>query len=303
MDNQCDYLVIGANGLIGAAVAKELDAAPGAHNWVGTSFKRRSSRFRSLNILDKENIKKVFQEVKPKTVLFCSNLAGGVEFAQTHPAEAKKFYYEATQDLGEQCLKHRARLVFISTECVFDGKKEVYREEDEPNPLNLYGQWKTESEKWITKHLADSLIVRTMFVFGWQPETVTPNAVMKAYFSVSKKERMLVQAYRWGTPTYVQDLAKAMVELSVSGADGIYHVTGSTFITRYEWLKKVCRAMEWDSSWLCPLTEISPKATPYPLKLRLDTQKFRRQFKIKLHSLDESMFLFKNDTLIPSRSL
>ena len=304
MDNHCDYLLIGANGLIGSAVAKELDSARSSQStrsstspchWVGTSFKRGSGRFQVLDITDRDNVKNILHTLKPKSVVLAANLAGGAEFAQSHPDSAKKFYYEATQNLGEHCLRQKARFIFISTECVFDGKKEIYQEDDEPNPLNLYGQWKVESEMWIKKNLKDYIIVRTMSVFGWQPETVTPNAVMKTYFSILKKEKIFVPTFRWGMPTYVQDLAKAMVELSLSSAQGTYHVAGSTYINRYEWLRKVCNAMEWDSSWLCPQNEIPPGAVPYPLKIRLDTQKFRQHYQTKLHSLEEAIPMLKTD--------
>ncbi len=298
MNNHCDYLLIGANGLIGSAVAEELDSQ---YSWVGTSFKRSSGRLHFLDILDKENLKNVLQVLKPKYVVLAANLSGGTEFAQTHPDVAKTFYYDATKNLGELCLTQKVRLIFISTECVFDGKREIYQEDDEPNPLNLYGQWKAESEMWIKKNLENYIIVRTISVFGWQPETVTPNAVMKAYFAILKKEKIFVPTYRWVTPTYVHDLAKALVELNLSGAQGIYHVAGSTYINRYEWLRKVCGVMEWDSSWLCPQNEIHPGATPYPLKIRLDTQKFRLCHKTRLHSLEESMFMLKNDIFTTSR--
>jgi dTDP-4-dehydrorhamnose reductase len=292
MGKPCDYLVIGANGLVGSAVAKELDSQ---FSWVGTAFRRSTGSLRVLDITDKDNVKAVLTAVRPKTVVLAANLAGGAEFAQTHPDLAKKFYFEATKNVGELCRQQNAGLIFISTECVFDGKKEVYREEDDPNPLNLYGQWKTESEMWIKKNLENYLIVRTMSVFGWQPETVTPNAFMKAYFSISKKEKMLVPTFRWGTPTYVHDLAKALVELSSAGARGTYHVVGSSFINRYEWLNQTCAALGWDTSWLCPQNEVPSKATPYPTKVRLDTQKFRLGYKTRLHTLEESIPMLKND--------
>ena len=78
MDKPCDYLVIGANGLVGSAVTKALGSA-GAGHWVGTAFRRSSGFLLMLDVTNKENLHSVLRAVKPKTVVFAANLAGGVK--------------------------------------------------------------------------------------------------------------------------------------------------------------------------------------------------------------------------------
>jgi len=77
------------------------------------------------------------------------------------------------------CLEYGAKLIFISSECVFDGEKEFYNENDAVCPLSVYGKQKAQSEKWIQGNLDDYVIIRSMSVYGWDPLTKTPNALMK----------------------------------------------------------------------------------------------------------------------------
>ncbi|GEM_PF-1029920 len=292
MGESKNFLIIGANGLIGQALAREVD---GKYDWKGTYFRRLSAPYLKCNIMDFRDVVSTLDSVKPTHVVCCANLAGGVNFCEKNPDLAKRFHFEGIVNLGKSCLEHHAKLVFLSSECVFDGKKEIYREDDHPNPLNIYGKWKAESEQWICKHLTDFTIIRTMFVFGWQPDTVTPNALMKAYFSISKKEKIYVPAFRWGNPTYVHDLAKAIVELSLSQKNDVYHVAGRSYLSRYEWIKKACDILGWDSSWVYS-QDRTPKNPPvYSQRICFDTEKFHSQHKTKLHSLDEALAMLKDE--------
>lgn len=285
-------LVIGATGLIGRNVAYELNRK---FAWIGTAYSKAGGGYLKCDIMDPENVADIFNTVKPTHVIHCAQLAGGLDFYEKNPELANKFHFGGTVNLARECLKHGAKLIFISSECVFDGGKNFYNENDAPNPGSIYGKYKAESERWISQSLNDYLIIRSMSVFGWDPLTETPNAIMNAYFSISSGQRCVVSALRWGTPTYVKDLAKAIVELSSTGATGIYHVAGATFVNRYDWLKKTCDALGWDSSLLTPKREVSCGLAFRPLKIGLDTKKFRENFKTKLHSLDESLELMKED--------
>jgi len=285
-------LIIGANGLIGQAVAREMGSMS---SWQGTYYRRPVRGYLYCDITDPDSLDDIFKQVKPACVIHCAQLAGGVDFYEKNPELAKKFHFEGTVNLSRECLKHGAKLIFISSECVFDGKKEFYNETDTPNPVNIYGKYKAESERWISRHLKDYLIIRTMSVFGWDPLTETPNAVMKAYFSITKAQKCIVQAFRWGTPTYVKDLAKAILELSDSSASGIFHIAGKTFINRYEWIRSTCDALGWDTSLLIPQHKNNSGMAFRPVKIGLDTRKFSENFRTRLCTLEEAIKLLKRD--------
>jgi dTDP-4-dehydrorhamnose reductase len=285
-------LIIGHQGLVSEALQEVLQEQ-GLH-FVATSSHQATRVHPVLNILDKANIRSTLQKIKPRCVIHAANLAGGVVFCEKNPDVARQFHLDATQNIGMVCRDIGAKLIFISTECVFDGKKEIYTEEDQTNPLNVYGCCKWESEAWLQKNLNNALIVRTMSVFGWQPQTKTPNAVMKAYFSCRDKTSWPVAVYRYGTPTYAKNLAQAICELVEHNASGTYHVAGTTYVSRYDWLKKACAKLGWDSRYLIPEEE-KPSDVPYPHRVHLSVEKFSKNFKTHLMSLDESLEALAKD--------
>jgi dTDP-4-dehydrorhamnose reductase len=120
---------------------------------------------------------------------------------------------------------------------------------------------------------------------------------MRLYFSISKGNKVFVPVFRWGTPTYVKDLARALLELSLSKESGLFHVAGTTFISRYEWLRTTSDVLGWDASLVLPLERISEGIAPRPNKINLDTDKFCERFKTKLHSLQEGLECLKEDFL------
>ncbi len=287
-------LIVGASGLIGQSIVDELGRSV---DWVGTSTRNDNDQLIFLDVLNEDSLDKVFKKVQPTAVIHCANLRGGVVFCEKNPDLASKTHYQATCRVGEYCLKYHSRFLYISTECVFDGKKESYIESDPLSPINVYGRCKADSEIWIQKNLKDHVIVRTMSVFGWQPATTSPNALMKAYFSIRDKEKFFVPAYRWVTPTYVRVLARAIVELILSSYQGIIHVAGETYISRYDWVVRSCQTLGLDTSYILPQNEVSSFDVPYPMKIRLDTKKFRSEFKTKLLTLSEALEQFKKDKL------
>lgn len=289
MNTDEKYLILGSNGLIGSEVVENI---VGQNHWVGTYCRRKINNAVFCDLLDYKTIQAAFKQVKPTKVIHCANLPGGVRASEEQPAKAKSFYFEATRILAEECQKYDSKFIYLSTECVFDGKQEQYDENSALNPVNEYGKNKADSETWLLKYAKDSFIIRTMSVFGWQPDTETPNALMSAYFAIQQKRKINIPAYRWGTPTYVSDLAKSIVEVSLSAKSGLYQIAGKNFLNRYEWIKKMCDSLGWNTKYLIKDEQSSGKYK-YPLRVNLSTKKFEQEFSTILHTLDESIEMIK----------
>jgi dTDP-4-dehydrorhamnose reductase len=285
--NRC--LVLGANGLVGRAVGKILE---GKYEWSGTYFRREELGLIKLDVTSSSNLREIFDKVKPDCVVNCANLAGGVDYCESHPDIAKRFHLEANISIGKLCKQYNARMVLISTDYVFDGRSAPYQEDDKPNPLNIYGRLKLEAEKWLVKKVAGHTVVRTTNVFGWDPATATPNYMMNLCRTVNARKQFRAPSYLWGNPTYVDDLAAAIVELCSSGMNGVFHVVGSSFINRYDWAIKACRIAGWDESLVVATNNIPDNMVPRPLKSNLDTRKFRSLCKTELRDVDNGIRAF-----------
>jgi dTDP-4-dehydrorhamnose reductase len=131
-----------------------------------------------------------------------------------------------------------ARLLYVSTDYVFDGTKGgPYREDDEPRPLNRYGWSKLEGERAVLKSCARALIVRTSWVFGQEGHNFV-KTIMKA---ARERPVLEVVADQRGCPTYADDLAHALRDLAFGDLRGICHVTNTGDCSWYEFAQAVVR--------------------------------------------------------------
>lgn len=285
-------LVIGANGLVGRQLTGILSGLK--LEWVGTCNKREEPGLSALDITDKSKIDNFMGKAKPKAVFLCANLAGGVDFCQANQDLAKRFHLDATAHIAQYCARNNAKLIFISTDYIFDGTKGPYKEDGAPNPLNAYGRLKLEAEQFIRKNLRDYLIARTTNVFGYDPKTVTPNFAMGLYKSLKSGAAFNAPSFLWGNPTYAFDLAAAIAELYLNKASGVFHIVGPTFISRYEWAKRFCEIFGFDKSLINEIKEPKPGMAARPLSSWLSAEKFNGSYKTALHDLDAGLNLMKD---------
>ncbi len=283
------YLVLGASGLIGRAVVKQLE---GKYEWFGTYHKREEPGLIKVDITSVDSLKNIFDKVRPDCVINCANLAGGVDFCESHPGLAEKFHLEANISVGKLCEKYNSKIVLISTDYVFDGKNAPYKEDDVPNPLNVYARLKLEAEKWVINNVAMHLVVRTTNVFGWDPGTITPNYMMSLYRAIKDNKQFKAPSFLWGNPTYVDDLASAIIELCSIKENGVFHAVGSSFISRYDWAMRACKIAGWDESLVIEMKTIPANMVQRPLRSNLDTRKFRSLCKTGWGDVDKGIRSF-----------
>lgn len=290
---QC--VVIGANGLVGGQVTKILNA----NNipWIGTYNHRAQAGLIQLDVTNKKQVREIIMDTKPDVVFQCANLAGGVDFCENNPNMAKAFHLDAVITMGKVIHEINAYFTFISTDYVFDGTSPPYKESDQPNPLNYYGQMKLAAEQWILDNLPRSVIVRTTNVYGWDPQTVTPNYVMSMYRTLSAGNEFFAPVFLKGNPTYAADLAAALVELYEKGASGVYHVVGTSYVNRVEWAKLACKAFGLDVNLIKEKNHMSQDMVPRPLNSYLHTGKFMASYKTPLHSLEQGLELMRNEII------
>lgn len=289
------YLVIGANGLIGSKLTRLLTQKNLI--WFGTYNKRSKKDLIRLDIGNSQELGKVFEQIDPDIVFHCANLGGGVDFCEYNRDLCRNFHLAATQSIGNFCKLVGARFVYVSTDYVFNDRLEPAREEDIPQPLNFYGKMKLAAEQWITDNLSDFTIIRTTNVYGWDPQTTTPNFIMNLFRTINNNESFKAPAYLWGTPTYVGDLVQFMYELVNMYPSDVYHVVGSEFINRYNWAVRACDILEMDSSRVIKISMPPDNMIPRPMKLVLSTSKVNNLLKSNLHNVTDGLQLMKEDMI------
>ena len=289
------YLIIGATGLVGRNITKVLSERN--ERWEGFYHRRPEEGLTELDITSEQLVREAIIARMPETVFHCANLAGGVNYCESHPGIAKKFHLQGTHNLCAACAMVGARLVFISSDYVFPDLTGPATEEDKPAPLNIYGQLKWEAEQLIQKTAIPYMIIRTTNVYGWDLLSMTPNYVMSLYNTIKEQKRFAAPSFLWGNPTYAGDLAEKMLILSDKGADGIYHVVGNDYINRYQWALKACEVLNLDKSLIDEVKTPPPDIVKRPMKLTLNTDKATRTTGKRMISLREGLEIMHKEAI------
>ncbi|MCF8057806.1 MAG: SDR family oxidoreductase [Bacteriovoracaceae bacterium] len=278
-------LVIAANGLIGKAVVSELRSRN--KPFTGSCFSRNNNGYEFLDITDFKSVESFLKEEQPGFVYLCANMPGGVNGCEREVKKAHAFHVQATKNISNLCLEIGARLIFISSDYVFSDGSIPYHEDDESRPLNAYGKLKVDAEKVIQETLKDYIIARTTNVFGWDPETKTPNFFMGLFRKLSDGQEVEVPSCLFGSPTLADDLALALIELAESDQTGIFHIVGPEFINRYEWALKICEKFDFEKSLIKELKDFKNQPRR-PLRAELSTDKLSKILSWSLRNVDQA---------------
>ena len=219
-------LITGAGGMLGQAVIKELRER--GDDFVGLTHQE-------LDVTDKARVLELFSSQKPDLVIHLAAWTD-VDGCERAPEKAFTINEKGTENVARACAKNKAKMIYLSTDFVFDGKKKSpYTEDDPPHPLNTYGRSKLAGEKKVRENLKSYGIIRSSWLFGPGRDNFVTKVLSLAKTSVPLR---LVED-QVGTPTYSGDLARALTELIKTTPQGIYHITNSGSASRYEWAKAI----------------------------------------------------------------
>ncbi|HZM74959.1 MAG TPA: dTDP-4-dehydrorhamnose reductase [Candidatus Limnocylindrales bacterium] len=213
----------GADGLLGTALTEALRTHPTTSRWVLHGVSRHD-----FDIANEAAVTRSVNGFAPDIVVHAAANAV-VDDCETAPAEALRVNIAGTRNMARVCRRVGAKLVYISSDYVFDGGDTPpggYREDDLPNPLSVYGLTKLAGER-IAGAVPDHLIIRTSWLFGGSDERV--DIVLGTLRRAQLGERTTLIADQYSRPTYLPDLAAAMVFLlsRPEPVTGVLHVCGA----------------------------------------------------------------------------
>lgn len=263
-------LVIGATGLIGYCIFKKYSNSKD-NNVIGTYFSHEYNDFKYLDIKDKSNIEIIFSDFKPN-IVFCPASVPNVEFCEEYPDISRETNVIAIKTIIDYCKMHDSKLIYFSTEYIFDGKSGPYLEVDQPNPINEYGKQKVEVEDYIINNINDYLIVRTTVVFGW--EIAGKNFVISLIKKLNFGDKVKVPIDQISSPTYVNNLIDILNCLISKNRIGIYNIAGSETMSRYKFALKICTVFDLNMANLIPVeTKMLNQKASRPLNAGLKIDK------------------------------
>lgn len=192
------------------------------------------------DVTDLRRSQEIMYSQKPDVVIHCAAYTQ-VDDCEQNRSHAYAVHVTASRNLAILCKEVGARLIYISTDYVFDGnKKEGYVEKDIPRPINVYGKTKRLGERWVERVLTDFLIIRTSWLFG----TCGNNFVRTISSKCKETSDLYVVNDQWGCPTYTGHLAQKMFTLIQKDIRGIIHVAAEGFCSWYEFACEIARCVK-----------------------------------------------------------
>jgi len=250
-------LVTGADGQLGYDVVKELNKR---------NIDCYGATIKDFDLTDEKATKGFILDYKPDAVIHCA------AYTAVDKAEEEKELCYAVNTLGtryvaEAVAKLGLKIIYISTDYVFDGTKpEPYEVWDQPNPINHYGYTKYLGEEEVKKLTEKYFIVRTSWVFG-----ENGNNFVKTMLALGKqRSEIRVVSDQIGSPTYTKDLARLLVDMVQTDKYGIYHATNEGYCSWYEFAVEIFKQAGMNVKIIPITSEEYPTKAKRPRNSRLD---------------------------------
>lgn len=249
-------LVTGVNGQLGFDVCRELERLGIEHKGVDVA---------DFDLTDERQTREFIAGYSPDAVVHCAAYTA-VDKAETNRDLCHAVNVLGTAHVAESCQELDAKMVYISTDYVFDGQGEIPFEVDLPkNPINYYGLTKSLGEAEVLKRVSKHFIVRTSWVFGENGV----NFVKTMLRLGAEKESVKVVIDQIGSPTYTLDFAKLICQMLLTEKYGVYHATNEGTCSWYEFAMAIMA----EGGLSCRVIPISsgdyPSAARRPMNSRL----------------------------------
>ena len=217
-------LILGATGLLGKALVRE---------WTGDEVLAMGSR--DVDIRDSAKVREIVGKARPDWIVLAAAYTD-VDGCESHSELAFSVNRDGAVNVTEAARQVGAKLLFLSSDYVFDGKKtSPYEVDDQRNPQSVYGRSKAEAELKLLEILPKCCIARTSWVFGVGgkcfPDTILRLAANRPALDVVNDQR--------GCPTYTVDLSRAIIQLCRRNASGIVHVTNAGVCSWFEFAQEI----------------------------------------------------------------
>lgn len=285
-------LVTGASGLLGLNLALE---AAKHHAVVGVTHSHglREVPFdvRSADLLDVAATERLLATERPDLVVHCAALAN-VDQCEQDADRALALNATLPARIAAATYKAGTQLVHVSTDAVFDGLAGDYTEEDEPNPINVYGQTKLAGERNVLGADPQAVVARVNF-YGW---SLSGRRSLAEWFLNRLQSGLRTPGFRdvFFCPLLANELARILLRMTEAGLHGLYHVVSSEATSKYDFGVALARTFELDETLLQPtLVGSSGLAAKRPSRLTLSTGKASRVLGMAMPRVSDSLLEFR----------
>lgn len=279
-------LITGASGLLGTHLAALVQER--GRQIVGLYHRHvpvlQGVRVAHVDLTNEAELGRIFEEFEPRSVIHCA-AETNVDWCEEHPALAREINVAVPRAVARITARTGARMLYISTDAVFDGTRGNYVETDHPSPVNVYAQTKLDGEREVLQENAEAAIARVN-LYGRSPRQ-KPSLAEWILDRLLKGEVVPAFTDVIFCPIHGTDLAQVLLDIVDREFSGLYHVVGSEAVSKYDFAKRIAGAFAFDPELVLParLADAKLKA-PRPRNTSLNTEKLSAALGRALPGLD-----------------
>ncbi len=253
-------LIIGASGFVGSRWA----LAAGHDFEVVAAARKPPAQANALavEITDPASVRAAFDQARPEFVTHLAALSD-IDRCQRERALAEQINVHGALHVARECARAGARLLYTSTDAVFDGTKHIYYEHDPPTPLNWYGETKARAERAIAELLPSAAIVRLSLVLGRGALAGGNSYLEKVIANLQAGNPIVTPTFEFRNPIDIGTLCEFLLELTPRrDATGIFHVGASDKMSRYDLARAIAQGLGHDPALIVAQNEPLPGRAP-----------------------------------------
>jgi dTDP-4-dehydrorhamnose reductase len=238
-------------------------------------------------------IAQLFHEVRPQAAIHTAAVAD-IDFCQTHPEAAYAANVEFTRTVADLCADTGARLVFCSTDTIFDGEHAPYSEDAPPGPVNLYAQTKVEAEQLVARLGSQAVIARLSLVVGLPLLGAGNSFLVRMIAALKDGKAVSMPEQEVRSPVDVITVGRALLELAAGNHHGIFHLAGHSRVTRLEMAQQIARRFGLPEHLVVAQGGANaPGRAARPRDVSLDNAKACAQLETPMLTLDDGLSLIR----------
>lgn len=267
--------ITGGSGLLGSKFARFADD----YEVITTYNSNPRENAVKLDITDGKDVKDKIESLNPDLVVHSAALTN-VDYCEDHQEEAYKINAQATLNIAEACKKADAKLIYVSTDFVFDGEEGSYPEDHKTNPVSYYGLSKLKGEEFVQNTGVNYAITRVSVLYGWHTNF---NFVTWVIDELKAGNQINIVTDEYNSPTYADNAAEAILNIYTKDKVGIYHTAGDERINRFEFAENIARVFELDETLIRPIkSDKLTRKAQRPMDSSLSIERAKHDLDIKL---------------------
>ena len=251
-------------------------------------------RNQKLDLRDEVKTYEFLEKVRPDYIVHSAALSSA-DACEMDKENCSKTNISTSIFLAKACSMVGGKMIGISSDYVFDGKNGPYSESDPTHPINEYGRAKLKGEKMLAKYCPNSLSIRSCVLYDWNPRPRRENFLVWLIKKLTLNEKVKIVDDQFATPTFIPLLAEVIVELLQSEHRGVINVSGSEWLSRYDFSVKAADIFGLDSS-LITRSDSSQfiQSAQRPLKGGLKIEQVENLLEKKMYSCAQGLQICKN---------